>query len=193
MRYGYLSLALLLTLASCSPKEMDYGMDLSDDWCKQHQIDPSGVPTDLLNGLDIQLWFTEPFTFGMTPRDQATPSPLAPPRQGLLMQEGLDFVQKGFQAGGQKSRTNYLEVPLTPIYQYPLGPGALQGGLGPYFAYGIGGKTGTENSFGDPNTAGGLKRFDFGLSLRAGYTLNMGLRAYFGYDYGLIGIAYPGQ
>jgi hypothetical protein len=105
---------------------------------------------------------------------------------------GLEFITKGAKdpAGGSFS-LNYLEVPLDALYHYPIGPGGLYGGLGPYFAYGVGGKSGTQNSFGE--NAGGYKRFDAGANFILGYKMDMGLSLDFSYDLGLVNASYPSQ
>ncbi|HLX92361.1 MAG TPA: outer membrane beta-barrel protein, partial [Puia sp.] len=90
----------------------------------------------------------------------------------LLLKGGLEFIQKGYSynSGGSKETLTlgYLEIPIDILYQYPLANcNSIYGGLGPYFAYGLGGKdkysyagqTVSGNSFSD-STA---KRFDAGL------------------------------
>jgi hypothetical protein len=106
---------------------------------------------------------------------------------------GIEFIQKGnkFKEGGFKTRLNYLEIPVNFLYRSPMKSGYMYGGLGPYFAYGIGGKTGEVSSFGIDN--GGYKRFDAGLDIMAGYQFDMGACISAGYDYGLLNTAYSGQ
>jgi hypothetical protein len=106
---------------------------------------------------------------------------------------GLEYVGKGasFKTSTGKAaiKLNYIEIPIHLSYYSIVGPGLLYGGLGPYFAYGIGGRTFDESSFGE--NAGGYKRFDAGLSLMAGYRLKMGAIVELGYDLGLANITYP--
>jgi outer membrane protein with beta-barrel domain len=105
---------------------------------------------------------------------------------------GLEYITKGAKdpAGGSFG-LNYLELPVDALYHYPAGPGGLYGGLGPYFAYGVGGKGGTISSFGE--NAGGYKRFDAGANFMLGYKLDMGLSLDFSYDLGLANASYAVQ
>ena len=106
---------------------------------------------------------------------------------------GLEYIGKGakFQgAPGPGLNLNYLEIPIDLLYNYPLGPGSLRGGLGPYFAEGIGGG-GANAVYGE--NAGGFKRFDAGLNFTAGYKLAMGVSLDIGYDLGLANIEYANQ
>jgi hypothetical protein len=102
-------------------------------------------------------------------------------------------VTKGakYPGNGGNVDLNYLELPLCMQYHYVLGPGNLYAGLGPYFAYGIGGKIGGVSSYGDNN--GGFKRFDIGPLFMIGYKLDMGLSLDFRYDLGLADIEYADQ
>ena len=91
-------------------------------------------------------------------------------------------------------RFNYIQLPLYALYHHPVGSsGAIYGGLGPYFAYGIGGKSKSpgfsDDTFGEDH--GGYKRFDAGLGFKAGYEFNMGLYVDLTYEFGLANIAYP--
>ncbi|HVW12870.1 MAG TPA: porin family protein [Mucilaginibacter sp.] len=107
---------------------------------------------------------------------------------------GLEFIQKNSSDGGSKITLNYLEIPLYAIYQTRLSTGNIFGGLGPYLAYGIGGKTTTSyngrtdkmNSF---DSAMGFKPFDAGLGLTAGYKLPNSFYFSLAYNLGLTNIA----
>jgi Outer membrane protein beta-barrel domain len=128
----------------------------------------------------------EPYvdSFGVRDKDEE-------PDLGLKF--GLEYIGKGAKfpgAPGPGIRLNYLEIPIDVIYHYPLGPGSLRGGLGPYFAEGIGGG-GANAVYGE--NAGGFKRFDAGLNFTVGYKLAMGLSLDFGYDLGLANIEYANQ
>jgi hypothetical protein len=112
----------------------------------------------------------------------------------LALRFGLGYVGRGAKlpgGGGFAINLNYLEVPVDVMYHYPAGPGELRGGLGPYFAYGIGGTSGTVSSFGENN--GGFKRFDAGLSFLLGYKLSNGVSLDLGYDLGLANVEYASQ
>lgn len=91
---------------------------------------------------------------------------------------------------------NYLELPVNFLYKLPLGPGKLFGGLGPYLAYGLHGKTTgipSTPSFtikfdGKATLNSGIihaKRFDAGANFIIGYELKMGLLVSANYSLGL--------
>src|SRR5579863_1213234 len=88
------------------------------------------------------------------------------PDNGFLFAVTGEFVQKGSKTPGIAiTRLNYLELHPDVLYAHRFpNEGLVFGGLGPYLAYGIGGKTGSgvneEASFGGAN---GYKRFDWGL------------------------------
>lgn len=107
---------------------------------------------------------------------------------------GIEFVQKRSNDGGTKIALNYLQVPAYLVYDYQLpSAGNIFGGLGPYFAYGIGGKmkstfngqTVETKSF-DKNT--GFKHFDFGLTFAAGYKIPDSFSFSLAYYFGLTNI-----
>lgn len=145
----------------------------------------------------------------------------------FFLQTGLEFSSKGAKVDdreladfnndgvldiwriGGKYNTQYLTIPLMAGYRLPLSPGLRMNlSLGPYFGYGIGGKTKllevrrmglTENSsippIGENNESYNkelytksfniLKRFDMGLKG------NVGIEYYrcllnIGYEYGFI-------
>jgi len=106
---------------------------------------------------------------------------------------GIEYIGKGAklpEANG-KIGLNYLEVPIHFLYHYPIGSGNAYGGIGPYFAYGVGGSDGGESNFGENN--GGFKRFDAGAGFMLGYKLNIGVSLDAGYDLGLANIEYASQ
>lgn len=107
---------------------------------------------------------------------------------------GIEFIQKNSKDGSTKITLDYLQVPLYALYQFqPSSSGNFFGGLGPYFAYGIGGsmkttyngQTTKSKSF-DKTT--GYKPFDAGLSLTAGYKITNSFSFSLAYDYGLVNI-----
>ena len=92
------------------------------------------------------------------------------------------------------SRPYYLEMPIHIGYRMPLGENfSVFGSFGPYFAVGIFGTerltTGDVSSKPDTFRSENLKRFDFGLGLRAGVAMFDHYRIYLGYDWGLVNIA----
>lgn len=124
----------------------------------------------------------------------------------------LNFSQKGFKLDfsdgvdrvqGEETY-NYLELPLIFIYKLTAGSGQVLLGTGPYFGFGISGKTKstvtvggqtetvntsvkfdgkTEDEVNDDNTH--LKALDAGLSFLGGYQLQNGLVFTAGYGLGL--------
>ncbi len=109
-------------------------------------------------------------------------------RDNIRLMGGAEIVNKKSNDGGTKVNLIYLEIPLYAIYQKELAEGQIFGGLGPYFAYGLGGSTkesfsGTKfNSF---DKEIGFKRFDFGIDLTVGYRLKNGFRFRLAYDRGI--------
>ena len=95
----------------------------------------------------------------------------------------------------------YLEVPVRVGYKYAVNDDfSLFGSVGPYIAVGlfgkakakvdgdyfdfdeIGGNSASEDIFGDD----GLKRFDFGLGLKAGVEFSKKYQVAISYDFGLV-------
>ncbi|WP_347296755.1 porin family protein, partial [uncultured Bacteroides sp.] len=98
----------------------------------------------------------------------------------------------------------YLEVPVHVGYKYAVNDDfALFGNVGPYIAVGLFGKvkakvdgniadlgelgtnSASEDIFGDD----GLKRFDFGLGLKAGVEFSKKYQLAISYDFGLVEVA----
>ena len=137
-------------------------------------------------------------------------------RAGFRMEVGAPFIYDGFHFMGEVvlssrgskmsttvdeqsvkniSRPYYLEIPLHIGYHYAFKNGnvGLFGSFGPYFGVGLFGKDkltiGDVSSKPDTFDSGELKRFDFGLGLRAGVSMFDHYRIYLGYDWGLVNIA----
>lgn len=121
---------------------------------------------------------------------------------------GVLFEQKGWKHDYSDSRgkietsdkATYLVVPLQGSYRVELSDKAqFQLNLGPYFAFGMGGKTETTNSFQaggnyevdsfDENV--GRKKFDAGIAVGAAITYS-GIYVGIGYDRGLINTSQAG-
>ncbi len=101
--------------------------------------------------------------------------------------------------GSQKINANYLEIPIHIGYKYAVNDNfSVFGSFGPYFSYGLFGKTKVEeldyddeyelmktsskyDTFGND----GLKRFDCGLGLNVGVEIKKTYRVAIGYDFGL--------
>lgn len=137
-------------------------------------------------------------------------------RAGVRMEMEAPFIYDGFYFDGElalsakgakldfstddevmkvTSRPYYLEIPLHIGYRYMFGQGKVGvfGSFGPYFGVGLFGTNkvtvGDESSKPDVFSSDGLKRFDFGLGLRAGVDMFDHYRIYVGYDWGLVDVA----
>jgi hypothetical protein len=100
--------------------------------------------------------------------------------QSIYLQSGLYYTSKGTKYKDddwkETSSANYLEIPVLASYRYDFGDAAqLQFNVGPYFAYGIGGKYKEEegdeeysSDFFDEDT----KKFDMGLQVGGGVTIS---------------------
>lgn len=134
--------------------------------------------------------------------------------ESLYIKSGVRFSQKGakydsfdfkdYEGLDIKSTASYLEIPILASYRYNFDNSSqLQINVGPYLAFGVGGKTKievTDNSdanyeyydgvefdtFGDH---GLLNRFDLGLEFSIGITLANQFYIGAGYDLGLLNIA----
>jgi Outer membrane protein beta-barrel domain len=105
---------------------------------------------------------------------------------GVIFGSTLEFAQKGSKGPGYTSRLNFLEATGDVLYAHRFSAGGvIYGGLGPYVAYGVGGKSG--NGLGEvPSfSSDGYKRFDAGLNLEAGYRLSNSLQFTLRYEFGL--------
>jgi len=110
--------------------------------------------------------------------------PVAPE---FYIQPGVLFTTKGAKDDESKAKSNisYIEVPINFLYKPELGGGKLLLGVGPYVAFGVGGKvnpdngddvdiefekeiTGAQYLSGKPY----LKRFDAGGNLLFGYEMS---------------------
>ena len=84
--------------------------------------------------------------------------------------------------GAKHVDANYLEVPVCFAYKFPIAPDTkIYVNAGPYFAYGLFGKTGGIDTFDDDF---GMKKLDYGATIGAGAEVlkfNFGLN----YDLGL--------
>lgn len=108
----------------------------------------------------------------------------------LGVMSGLEFIQKNSKYEGAKTRLNYLQVPILAIYTHDLSDDRkVFGGLGPYFAYGLGGKVKgdgfSEKAF---DNEFGFKRFDAGLTFTAGYKFHKKWHVRLAYNLGLTNI-----
>ena len=88
--------------------------------------------------------------------------------------------------GAKNSDANYLEIPICFAYKFPIAPDTkIYLNAGPYFAYGIFGKTGSIDTFDDDF---GIEKLDYGATIGVGAEVlkfNFGLN----YDFGLADIS----
>ena len=130
--------------------------------------------------------------------------PVAPE---FYFQPGLQFITKG--AKNKVStltstyKLSYIELPLHFVYKGLLGKGYFMVGIGPYFAYGVGGKAiyegGSSTSeseikfknevvLGDSLNKVYIKPFDAGADIFFGYEMAVGLFIQFNAQLGMINI-----
>jgi hypothetical protein len=184
-----------LFLSSCTRWEIDASFDMSKDGEKG----PSGETGHFDPGANIMLDWLDMISFGGITGEDAVKhddykGPWTPEYYyqaankrkdgfGLLFTGG--YIGKGNKGSGFTERLNYLEVSEALVYTHKTTGGLLYGGLGPYVAYGLGGKEkfngGSEPVF----TADGYKRFDAGIHFLGEYRLNSGLSLGLGYDLGI--------
>lgn len=126
-----------------------------------------------------------------------------PLMQSLYIQPGLFLQNKGFkeEEDGETltGKPMYLEIPVLASYRYNFSDAVqMQINVGPYFAYGLGGKVKYESDgksyeedfFGSyDDDSFGCKRFDCGLQFGAGLTFASHYYIGFAYQLGLTNIA----
>ena len=180
-----------ICLSSCSAE-----IRASADWARQEEA--GGSPVTTLERTLYNIGYFDEDDFDNGPNDSREAADTKGGAPGYFgVQGGLEFIGKGANydavSGGGSTTLHYLEVPIYGMYNYSIAPGSkLFGGLGPYFAYGIGGKekfaSMSTPSFGE--SAGGYKRFDAGLAIQAGYKYKVASLS-FNYDLGMTNVAYP--
>lgn len=122
--------------------------------------------------------------------------------EGVYLDMGALLTLKGAKIDGGsaasiKFNPYYLEIPVHIGYKYAVNENfAIFGNAGPYLAIGLFGKAKAEgdildeyefddnstNVFGDD----AMKRFDFGLGLKAGVEFSQKYQISIGYDWGLV-------
>lgn len=125
---------------------------------------------------------------------------------GLYLDMGALLTLKGAKVDGGSAATikfnpYYLEIPVHLGYKYAVNESfAIFGNAGPYVAIGLFGKANIKGDLiddimdeygGDGNSTNvfgddAMKRFDFGLGLKAGVEFNQKFQISIGYDWGLI-------
>lgn len=117
-----------------------------------------------------------------------------PMLQSLYLQSGLYYTVKGAKIEEIKCNPSYLEIPILASYRYNFSDAVqFQLNVGPYLAYGIGGKwKDTENDDEEDFFGDDFKRFDAGLAFGGGFTFS---HIYLGinYDLGLTNILKDGD
>jgi hypothetical protein len=125
--------------------------------------------------------------------------------ENLVIQPALQFAPKGVKIESSdgidntKLRIvcNYIELPVNVLYRQSS-KGGFYGGVGPYVAYAINGKTFSqlnndaeeEDDIKFDNTDG-FKRLDFGANAMIGYELPAGITVGANYSLGLTSITDP--
>lgn len=125
--------------------------------------------------------------------------PVAPE---FYVQPGVLYSLKGAKvddAADTKVHVSYIEVPINFLYKPELGDGHLLLGVGPYVAFGVGGKIKNDNGDIDIEfdkevetllqAAYTLKRFDAGGNLLFGYEFSNKFSVQLNAQLGLINIA----
>ena len=118
----------------------------------------------------------------------------------FYLNSGLFYTTKGFkqEVEGEKTSVNagYIELPIYASYRLNFAEASqLQINFGPYLACGVNGKAKFKDEdgefktdvFGSGEDNMGIKRFDFGFGVGAGYTFH---KVYLGleYQFGVINI-----
>jgi hypothetical protein len=190
-----LSLFVVFSLSSCFSS---WQIEGSYDRSSEHSTGPSGESGFYAPNFNTIIEVADDVTGGMVIYDDGVnfddyPGPWNPERFaaanksvngfGLVTTGG--YIGKGQKIGGATEHLDYLEVSEAAAFMHKTSGGLLYGGLGPYVAYGFGGKVnyngGSEPVFGSD----GYKRFDAGIHFLGEYRFNMGLSVGIGYDLGL--------
>lgn len=113
--------------------------------------------------------------------------------QSIYIQSGLYYTSKGYKEKGDgwksTASANFLEIPILASYRYDFGDAAqLQFNIGPYFAYGIGGKFKEEEGnkeYSDDFFDDDTNKFDMGLQIGGGVTISKHYYIGVAYEWGL--------
>jgi len=206
--FSFTGICFLLT--SCEVEHRSEKTPLSAqasvDYSKTHEMGVSELEYDPSVGTNVLIWTeigiiggpgisVRPHLGGILSVDDEYDTPAKDSKGSLSIKTGLGYVMKGqkFKDSDTKFTFHYLELPIFALYHYRVNEtGGLYAGLGPYFAYGLGGKMKSQNFsesvFGRDN--GGYKRFDAGLGFKAGYEFKSGLFADITYELGLANLVY---
>jgi hypothetical protein len=198
LRVGLIAPLALLCVASLPSCYSSWEIKASYDRSKDGETGPSGEVAEYDPNFNGTIEVVDMLTDGLLIYDDHVnyedyPGPWNPeryapankPENGLGLVTNGGYVGKGRKIGGATEHLSYLEISEALAYMHHTPGGLLYGGVGPYVAYGIGGKVnfagGSEGAFGSD----GYKRFDAGLHFLAEYRFKMGLSVGAGYDLGL--------
>lgn len=128
--------------------------------------------------------------------------------QSFYVKSGLYYTQKGWKAEGEVDAVeditwettgspSFIELPILASYRYNFSDNAqLEFNVGPYVAYGLGGKLNTKLSVEDrpikehekyfDKKEGGYKKFDVGYQIGLGFTAAKHYYIGATYEYGLV-------
>jgi hypothetical protein len=89
---------------------------------------------------------------------------------------------------------HYINLPVNFLFKPEVGNGNMLLGVGPYFAYAVGGKFGSNSDdiFKD-NYLDGVKRFDSGGNLQVGYEMKSGLNFTLNAEMGFVNLRHDGD
>src|SRR5882724_5784411 len=140
-------LSLTLALHSCTPTRLDAqaeGTDSDEAEGGDSEIDNDYKPGIKIGVAVVAKPSSAPSKSNSADREDHEFRPMND--GGLAFRTELAFVQKGSKIQDSKTTLNYLEVTEDLFFEHKFeNNGALFGGVGPYIAYGIGGKAGNSS------------------------------------------------
>lgn len=174
---------IILFSANTAHAQVSYGVKLGPDFSSlAYKIDNSKTTSKMLVGVAGGVYAN----LSIAPQFYVQPS---------LMYEGKGGKDKSTDI---KTRLNYLTLPIDLLFkpEMPNGSGAWIVGIGPYFGYGLSGKTsgtaGNTTFSGDPfkdnGSGASLKRFDAGANVQLGYEMSNGFNIGLNAEWGLVNI-----
>lgn len=175
--------AIIALSVNTASAQVSYGVKLGPDFSSlTNKVDNSKTTSKMLVGLAGGVYANLP----IAPQFYIQPS---------LMYEGKGGKDKNSDV---KTRLNYLTLPIDFLFkpEMPNGSGSWMIGFGPYFGYGIGGKTSgmvgnttfSQDPFKDNGAGASLKRFDAGANVQLGYEMANGFNIGLNAEWGLINI-----